>query len=125
MKAVPSGSCDHAKLAVTLLIAFLLQVYLNASWADYWWFGESFGSRAYMNCSFIFAFGLARFLSATRRIKAVVYPVFAALILWNLLFIAQFTMGMISRSEAVDFGQVLSNQIAIPEMLFRAVGERL
>ena len=116
---------NNTQLAATLLFAFLLQVYINASWTDYWWFGESFGSRAYMNCSFIFAFGLAQFLSATRKIKVVVYPVFAALILWNLLFIAQFTMGMVSRSEAVDFGQVLSNQIAIPEMLLNAIGERL
>lgn len=116
---------DRPALGIALLVAFLLQLYINASWADYWWFGESFGSRAYINCSFIFAIGLAQFITSTRRLKAFIFPLFAALVLWNLLFIVQFSTGMVSRSEAVDFRQVLSNQIAIPGKLLRIIDEHL
>lgn len=116
---------DKPGLGIALLLAFLLQMYLNASWADYWWFGESYGSRAYINCSFIFAIGLAKFIASTRRMTLVTYPLFAALVLWNLLFIAQFSTGMVSRSEAVDFRQVLANQFAIPGKIYRTIGEHL
>lgn len=112
---------DNIKLGVALLIAFTLQVYVNSSWADYWWFGESFGSRAYINCSFIFAVGLAQLLSFLRGFGIALYPVLAALVVWNLLFIAQFTLGLVSRTESVDFVQVLSNHVEIPKMVFRAI----
>jgi len=115
----------YPRLGIALLIAFMLQWYINASWTDYWWFGESFGSRTYINCSFIFAIGLATLLSSTKRIAVIMYPLLAALIIWNLLFIAQYSMGMLSRSEAVDFRQVLSNQFAIPEIIYRSIEERL
>ena len=116
---------DRPGLGVALIVAFLLQLYINASWADYWWFGESFGSRPYINCSFIFAIGLARFIVSTRPLRALTYPLFAALVTWNLLFVVQFATGMVSRSEAVDFRQVLSNQFAIPGKIYRTLEERL
>ncbi|NQX88079.1 MAG: glycosyltransferase family 39 protein [Halioglobus sp.] len=109
----------NVRLSIALLVAFFLQVYINASWVDYWWFGVSFGSRPYMNCSFIFAFGLAYLLSITRNIKLLTYPLFTTLVLWNLLFVIQFTLNMVPQSEAVDFGEVLSNHFEIPNMVLQ------
>ncbi len=111
-----------SKIGVALIIAFILQWYLNASWND-WWFGHSFGGRAYINCSFIFAIGLAMFLTVTKKWVVPTRFLLAALIAWNLLFVAQFTLGMLPRGEAVDFKLVLHNQFNVLSNIFSIVSK--
>ncbi len=107
----------QAKFGIALIVAFILQWYLNASW-QYWWFGHSFGGRAYINCSFIFAIGMAMFLTATKKWAVPTRFFLAALVGWNLLFAAQYTLGMLPHGEAVDFKQILYNQFNLFGKIF-------
>jgi hypothetical protein len=100
------------KFGLGLILAFILQWYLNASW-HCWWFAHSFGGRAYLNCSFIFAIGIAMILTKTKERVITTYFLLGALIGWNLLFTAQYTLGMLPYTEAVDFKQVLHNQFIV------------
>ena len=102
----------HPKLGSALIVAFVLQWYLNASWWC-WWFSHSFGGRSYINCSFIFAIGIAMILTSTKKWRLPIYLLLVALIVWNLMFIYQFILGMLPHEEAVDFKQVLHNAIQI------------
>jgi hypothetical protein len=97
------------KLGLALIFAFVLQWYLNASW-HCWWFGNSFGGRAYINCSFIFAIGIAMFLSSTKKWLVPIRLFLVALVGWNILFVVQYTLKMLPHGESVDFKQVLHNQ---------------
>jgi hypothetical protein len=105
------------KFGLALIVAFILQWYLNASW-HCWWFGHSFGGRAYINCSFIFAIGIAMFLTTTKKWVVPTRFLLAALIGWNLLFVAQYTLGMLPYGDAVDFKQVLHNQFNVLGKIF-------
>jgi len=100
------------KIGFLLLTAFALQWYLNASWWC-WWFGVSFGNRAYISCSFIFAIGLAALLSEIQKWKMTVRLISVALIGWNLLFISQYTLGMLPHNEPVVWKQVIINQYEV------------
>ncbi|MBF0200642.1 MAG: glycosyltransferase family 39 protein [Desulfamplus sp.] len=106
------------RFALIFSIAFILQWYINASW-HCWWFGHSFGGRAYINCSFIFAVGIAMFLTKIDQqpIKHIMQLFFALLILWNIQFAAQLTIGMVPGEEAVDFKQVFLNQLKLPDAI--------
>ena len=100
------------KIGAVFLTAFALQWYLNASWGC-WWFGVSFGNRAYISCSFIFATGLAALLSETQKWAQAVRFISIVLIGWNLLFIYQYTLGMLPHNEPVVWKQVLINQYKV------------
>jgi len=100
------------KIWAILLIAFALQWYLNAAWGC-WWFGVSFGNRAYISCSFIFAIGIADLLSTAKKWALTVRFISVALIVWNLLFISQYTLGMLPHNEPVVWKQVFINQYKV------------
>lgn len=106
----------QSKIGAALIIAFILQWYLNASCS--FSFGNTFGGRNYINCSFIFAIGLAMFLSVTKKWIVPIWFLFAALIVWNLLFIAQYTSGMLPHGEAVDFKLVWHNNFDVLSKIF-------
>lgn len=103
-------------LGWTLLIPFLLQLYVVASWWC-WWQGSSFGGRMFANCSFIFAFGLANLWDQVfgdrGRIWAIAITGF--LIVWNGLLMLQYKTAMIPSEADVPMTQIMLNQVrAIP-----------
>ncbi len=100
------------KIGTALLVAFAVQWYINAAWWC-WWFGVSFGNRAYISCSFIFAIGIATFISETKKWMLTVRFISVVLIAWNLLFISQFSLGMLPRNEPVLWKQVFINQYEV------------
>jgi len=106
----------HSKIGVALIIAFILQWYLNASCN--FSFGNTFGGRTYINCSFIFAIGLAMFLTMTKKWVVPTRFLLAALIAWNLLFVAQYALGMLPHEEAVDFKLVWHNKFNVLREIF-------
>jgi hypothetical protein len=67
-----------------LLIAFLFQLYLIASWWN-WWMGHSFGHRGFLGLTPIFILGLAAFLSRVRLNKwwKIFVPALFLMLLWN------------------------------------------
>ncbi|WP_028325357.1 glycosyltransferase family 39 protein [Desulfatirhabdium butyrativorans] len=103
---------DQPRIGLLLLIAFVLQWYLNASWWC-WWFGVSFGNRAYVSCSFLFAIGIATLLARLRHWRKSVQVICGILICWNLLFTAQYALQMLPLNAPVEWRQVLVNQYRV------------
>lgn len=63
-----------------------LAIYINAAW-DCWWFGASFGSRAFETCTLFSMFGIAYLLTAMLRRLFVFHAISFALlllVLWNM-----------------------------------------
>lgn len=102
----------QARIGSALLLMFIFQWYLNSSW-HYWWYGHSFGGRAYINCSIIFAIGLAVLVSIKKRPAIIIHLFSIFLIIWNLLFTAQYILGMLPYEHAVDWQKVLTNQFEV------------
>jgi hypothetical protein len=95
-----------------LLTCFLLQWYINSSW-HCWWFGNSFGGRAFINCTFIFTIGLSALIRRFYRKKIYLSVVFAALIMWNVLFTAQYMVGLVPQGDYVSWKAVAKNNCSL------------
>ena len=97
------------KIGSIFFLTFVMQWYLNASWYC-WWFGCSFGGRAYINCSFIFAIGLAMIFTIIKQKLRVVFLLLVLILTgWNLLFIAQYSFSILPHDQPVELHQVLTN----------------
>lgn len=104
------------RLALILLIAFFLQVYLISSWWC-WWQGTSFGGRMFCNSSFIFVFGLAalwdRFKGESWKRLGAIATIF--FMVWNALLVLQYESAMIPPSAPVPMSRIVKNQVrAVP-----------
>ncbi|MBW1782108.1 MAG: glycosyltransferase family 39 protein [Deltaproteobacteria bacterium] len=91
-----------------LLICFLLQWYVNASW-HCWWFGNSFGGRAFINCTFIFTIGLSALITRFYEKRIYLFAIFTALVAWNFVFTAQYIVGLIPQGDHVTWKTVARN----------------
>jgi hypothetical protein len=79
--------------------AFLLLWYVNSAWYA-WWFGESFGARAFLELAGLFVLGLGLAYDAARVsiVAARAAAVFALLcIAWNWLLVALWALGWIRK----------------------------
>ncbi len=106
--------CWHDRLVgVCFWIAFLSQIWINAS-VNY--SGASFGARKYVNCGLVFAVGLAALLKYGP--KWVTYKkwigVLSALILWNGLYLLQYTFALIPRDQPLTFKQFVIDKLLLP-----------
>src|SRR5258706_6505808 len=96
--------------AVPALIAFAALVWTNGSAHD-WAGGWAFGGRRFTSVLTAFAPGVAMaVLAAYRRPLAVIAPVVAAIVGWNLLLMAQYQLQMLPRDEAVRFDALVRQQ---------------
>jgi hypothetical protein len=77
--------------AVAALLCFLCAVYINGTWPN-WWFGDSFGNRAYLDvlapCSLVTALSLFSWLEKKNQFSAYLLATFAA----GLLVVANLTL---------------------------------
>lgn len=108
-------------LAAYLIIAFLGLYYLIA--IDPCWDGiSSFGNRFFISLTPMFVLGLAVFFSefakwvkGARQGLAIVSPVTALLILWNLAFMFQWGTHMVPARGPISWKQMVRNQFtAVP-----------
>ncbi len=105
-------------------LVFLIQWYLNASWWC-WWFGLAFGGRAYINCSAVFAVGLACFLERTGSYKRLVTVGAVILGVWNILFSLQYTLKMLPYDDPVSWQMVAKNQMVLLNRIWEVIHDRL
>ena len=80
--------------------AFLLLWYLNSAWYA-WWFGESFGARAFLDLAGLFIVGLGLAFDAVRASAAALTAATAFTLLgtaWNWLLVALWALGRIRKS---------------------------
>ncbi|MDD5555690.1 MAG: hypothetical protein PHN82_00395 [bacterium] len=98
-------------LGASLLLALLMQTYLNAI-VDDWWAGTGFGARRFDNCLPLFALGAAASYARVRARagRAAAAGLAAALIAWNGLFLCQYALNWVSHEEAIDMGRMARDQ---------------
>lgn len=104
---------NNKKIGIILLSIFILQLYFISSW----WsreLGASFGGRGFIECSPIFIFGLSSLITAMRKLKLLLYSLFAMLILWNFGLLIQFYLYQQALTPGeLTFGKVLQNQVDV------------
>lgn len=86
-------------------LSFIAILALNGCWPN-WWFGASFGNRAYDGAIFLAMTGLAWIFSKTRSvpgIRRIIDGICGAAIIWNLLLLALFLTKRIPRETAVTW----------------------
>jgi hypothetical protein len=98
-------------LAGALALVFVVQVLVVGSYAT-WWGGASFGARRFINCSTIFAVGLAAALDGLRpkTLTAAAAGV-CLLVLWNAGLAVQYSVGLIPRDAPVTMARIVHNQV--------------
>jgi len=106
---------ESRRIYWALLTCFLLQWYINSSW-HVWWFGNSFGGRAFINCTFIFTIGLSAVIKRFYNKKIYLSVLFTALIMWNFLFTAQYMVGLVPRGDYVSWKAVVKNNCKLIEV---------
>ncbi len=96
--------------AAGLAIAFIVQLVVIGSYAT-WWGGASFGARRFLNCTPLFALGLAALFARVpgqrRRLSAAGV---AVLIAWNFGLALQYGTGIIPRDKPVAMSTIVANQ---------------
>ena len=103
-------------VAVALGAFFLAQVLVIGSY-DTWWGGASFGARRFINCTAVFAFGVAAILdrldpsrSGLRGWAGAARGAVVVLVLWNVGLAIQYSTGLIPRDAPVRMSLVVHNQ---------------
>ena len=98
-------------VAAVLALVFLVQVVVVGSYAT-WWGGASFGARRFINCTPIFALGLAVALDAPRGpALRLAGAGLVALVLWNAGLAVQYSVGLIPRDAQVSMSRIVHNQV--------------
>jgi hypothetical protein len=102
------------RLAAFLLVSFLAQLYVIASWSG-WSGGASFGNRFFINSTLVFILGLCGSVDWARAVVRWRWLITAAsaLIAWNGLLIVQYSFGLIPRYGPVSIRQMVANQFLI------------
>ncbi|NIN66703.1 MAG: hypothetical protein GTO63_18850 [Anaerolineae bacterium] len=110
------------KVTVALLIALLLQWYLNSA-HRYWWAHGSFGARRVVSATSLLVLGLAAITEHVanrfRRGPVVALATVAGLTIWNLLFDLQFSWGFIPRDQAISLHQLTVGKV---DMVLELIG---
>jgi len=107
------------RVGLFIFICLLMQLYVNASW-NCWWFANAYGARAFINCTFIFVLGLCTFFDFAQR-KGRFLTILggsALIIVWNLLFIVQFSLKLISHTESISWSVMARNQVGVIILIF-------
>ncbi len=122
------------RLAAVALGMFAALIASNCTVYD-WWAGTAFGQRRMISGTPVYVLGLAGFLAwagdawrrrghaqRARLAAPVILAVFGA---WNVLLLMQFSLGMISHTEAVPFSVMASNQPKVIARLIELAGQML
>lgn len=105
-------------LAVTLAVAVAVEVWVCGVVYD-WWAGDAFGMRRLIGVLPIVALGAAALLGrlASRRARHAAGWVALILVLWNLAFVVQYRLGLVSRGDALGFREMVVEKVLLPYQL--------
>jgi hypothetical protein len=115
----------EAKVATPLVVALLLQWYLNSATTD-WWAHGSFGARRFVSATPLFALGLAalteRAATRFRYGHLILLGTVGCLVAWNFLFDLQYSWGFIPRDQALSLRQLTVGKLdMVLQLLRRAI----
>ncbi len=92
------------------MLIFIINLLFNAAIVQ-WWGGHSFGMRRLINCSSIFAFGIAAFINSLHErkiIKLVIILLFIFLSIVNILMIKAYILQIIPHEELINFFELIN-----------------
>ena len=106
---------DRRENTILLIIALALQIFFCSAVAD-WWAGDAFGSRRLINLFPILCIGFARLLERTKHTSfhRFLMATSVCLVIWNGLFILQYTLRLIPRSDFLTFQQLVTDKVTLP-----------
>jgi hypothetical protein len=119
-----AGRREARLFAGLFIIAFLIQLYINASW-HMWWFGYAFGARGFIGCTAVFAFGLAGPMDAVKDRRGAhkfFILLFIALAMWNMVMITAYMAEMIPYGDYFSWIDFLSRLDELPDAALRKIG---
>ena len=108
-------------LALALVGALAIQIYLVAAWWA-WWQGDSFGGRMFINAMWIWTLGLSGLLEWLGRSRATRRLAFGAglgLVVWNALSLIQYRLGFVPMSAPLTWEQMTLDRLRLPWTLLR------
>ena len=102
---------------ILLFVAFVVQIYvLGSLWGGQVYLGVSFGFRHLTEALVALAPGLAFLLERARMpLFRILFVVAMALVVWNLLLIAQYRYGLLPAAGGADFWTMATNCIRLME----------
>ena len=108
------------RLGYMLVVPLVLQLYVN-SVAVY--VGWSFGMRRCLNCSAMFALGLAALLAKAKERIPFRYLVMITVvpIIWNELFLIQYYAGTIPRGDYLTFSQFVTDKFRVLAVILKQI----
>jgi hypothetical protein len=106
-------------LALPMILAFSLAVFLNSSMGD-WWGSDGFGQRRFLGLTCLFALGVAEVLEhLLARPLLPIALILGALAFWNHQFATIYNRQMVAgKNESVTLDRLASAQV---ELLWRSV----
>jgi hypothetical protein len=89
------------------LAATAITIYVNAAWWC-WWFGSSFGSRAFDGVFLFLMLGLAwAFERLSERVGQWLFAAGVACVAWNVILLVLYRVMVIPRNSAVTYDEML------------------
>lgn len=89
------------------VVAAVITIYVNAAWWC-WWFGSSFGSRAFDGVFLFFMLGLAwAFERLPERLGRWLFATGVACVSWNVILLVLYRVMVIPRNAAVTYEDML------------------
>jgi len=103
-------------MGAVLALAVLMQLYVCSSVTE-WWCADSFGMRRMTGTIPILTFGVAFLLNGVtaqgRNRRLLAACVGGALVAWNVLFMAQYRLGMIPAGEELTLSQMTTGKLQV------------
>lgn len=110
----------HRIITLLLFLVFLMQLYIISSW-HCWYFGYSFGHRAFISSLPIFAFGLSSFIHSLNKKLSLKYIFLLSLpfIFWNFIMMLAYLTEIIPPDNYFHFKDLILNLKNIPKLIIK------
>lgn len=106
-------------------ILVLAHWYVISCWS-FWAGGDSPGPRFWLSLTPIFILGLAALVEQMRTVsRPLLILVGTAFIVWNLLLLLQYSLGLVAPTGEIDLWLMVQNQFAVIPQIFSRIVERL
>ena len=116
---------QHNRLAWLITILVSAHWYVISSWS-FWAGGDSPGPRLWLTLTPIFIIGLAAWVHQIRNLPQLWFILAGAtFIIWNLLLLLQYSLGLVAPTGEVDLWLMVKNQLTVLPYIFSHVFERL
>jgi len=116
----------EAAVGVPILVVGAAQLYIVGSWGG-WDGGASFGARLLVGATPLWMLGVAALIDAFRQPRRRLWFGLAGgvLVMWNLLLMAQYIVGLVPHAGRIDVPELLRNQVRVPLVVLQRLPDLL